>query len=178
MIIWAVGGLPGTGKSTLARQMEALGFGPRYASDEVRRQAGYWGKYSPEAKANVYSLLLEKVVNADRKGLEQVIVEGTFTRQVVRDKLHAIAQALGADVRWVWLEADAEILLSRVRVKRMDSQAGEAALKKILREASSPEAPWLRLDTGTGSSDEILARFLAHQCPEMSANVAKKQPRI
>jgi len=129
----AVGGLSGTGKTTLAAAL-APGTGPVYAS--LRRKA---------------RLTLEAG--------HSVIVDAVHSRPEERLGAERIATELGLAFRGLWLEAEPQRLVERVTARRNDaSDATPSVVRQQLGLDIGALSPaWTMLDAN-GSAAEILER--------------------
>jgi predicted kinase len=143
-LVVAIGGLPGTGKSTLARALApSLGPAPGaliLRSDEIRKRlAGVAPEtrlgreaYSAAASAQVNAALLAGIRQAAGHA---VIADATFTSPVLRG---AVA-ACGAPFVGIWLDAPLEILAKRVAGRTGD--ASDATVAVLERMASANPGP-------------------------------------
>ncbi|MDB5406576.1 MAG: Zeta toxin [Rhodospirillales bacterium] len=127
----AIGGLSGTGKSTIARALApALGAAPGARllhSDAIRKRL--FGlqpherlppnAYAPEVGARVYARQRDAAATVLRTG-HSVIVDAVFARPEERDAAAAAAQDCGAAFTGLWLTAPAEVLRRRVTRRRGD----------------------------------------------------------
>jgi predicted kinase len=121
----AVGGLSGSGKSSVAHAI-APGVGPVpgavvLRSDEIRKRlsgvhplarldkAGY----SEEMSRQVYAALMDRAVVVLRGG-QSVVLDAVFLEERDRHAAEEVAAAAGAPIVGVWLDAPAEVLVSRV----------------------------------------------------------------
>jgi predicted kinase len=151
--LFAIGGLSGTGKSTVARNI-AGALGRRIGAvhlrtDVVRKQiAGIAltqslpaSHYTPEASRRVYQAVIEQAQGILEAGLP-VIVDAVFGTQEERDQLARAAAGSGARLNCVWLSADAETLKSRVAARRGD--ASDATVEVVDRQVAgiTPPADW------------------------------------
>jgi aminoglycoside phosphotransferase family enzyme/predicted kinase len=133
----AIGGLPGTGKSTLARALApTLGAAPGALiarSDEIRKRLfgvapearlGPEG-YTPAAGARVDAALLDAV---RQSAGHAVILDATFLSPALRDAV----RACGRPFTGIWLEAPVDELARRIRARSGDaSDATEAVLHRL-----------------------------------------------
>ncbi|WP_254070177.1 AAA family ATPase [Acidisphaera sp. L21] len=133
----AIGGLPGTGKSTLARALApALDAAPGaliLRSDEIRKRL--FG-VAPERRLGREAYTVEANARVDAALLDQlrataghsVILDASFLSPTLR---HAVAAA-SQDFTGIWLEAPIEELERRVRARSGDaSDATDAVLHRL-----------------------------------------------
>lgn len=152
--VLALGGLPGAGKSTVARLLAPGLRAVVVRSDEIRkRQHGVAPltrlgaeAYTPAASARVFAELAARVRAARERG---VIADATFMnpahRALVRDAAGE-APFLG-----VWLMAPADVLRARVAARVDDaSDAGLAVLESALAADPGP-GEWLAVDCRDGA---------------------------
>lgn len=162
----AIGGLSGTGKSTVAAGLApGLGHPPGAVilrSDVIRKaQAGVApavrlaaDHYSPARTAAVYAEMLERAGRALAAGASCVVdaVSGSAAHRLA---LAALAVRHGAGFAGVWLEAPTAVRLARVSARHGDASDATADVAAAQRE---PEAlDWPRVDA-TGSAADVLAR--------------------
>jgi predicted kinase len=153
----AVGGLQGTGKSTLARGLApALGPAPGallLRSDELRkRRFGLAPEepLPPEAYTEAVSTAThEELFTIAEAALRQghaVALDAMFLDVQYRLKAAEIAACIGVPFQGFWLEAPIEILKSRILARRGD--ASDATLAVLERAAQADPGPidWRRLD--------------------------------
>ena len=121
----AVGGLSGSGKSTVAAAI-APGIGPVpgariLASDCIRKRHFAVPVetrlpaecYAPEVSHRVYDELIATAERVARLG-HGVVADGVFDRPTERARIASAAEAAGVPFTGLWLEAPAERLLERV----------------------------------------------------------------
>ena len=149
----AVGGLPGTGKSTLARALAPLlGAAPGalvLRSDEIRkRRAGVAPEqrlpaesYTAEASAAVFAELGAQARVALAAG-QAVVADAAFLRAEERAAIAAAA----ADFSGLWLTAPLEVLRPRVAARQGD--ASDATVPVLEAAAARDPGPldWTVLD--------------------------------
>jgi aminoglycoside phosphotransferase family enzyme/predicted kinase len=167
----AVGGLSGTGKSTLAAQV-ACGLAPgagaiTVSSDVIRKRLmGVAPEqhlpaeaYRGEVSARVYKRLFEDVAAALSAG-QAVIADATFVRPQDRDRLRQLAAAAGAPFDGLWLEASADVLRGRVAARRGDPSDADVRVLERQMQADLGSIDWIRLDTSGGDLAERAAAVL------------------
>jgi predicted kinase len=131
-----ISGLPGSGKTTLARAYAAR-YGAVHLNSDLQRQAlGLMGHYRPEDKEKVYQSLLEKARAALEEG-QTVVVDSTFYKESIREPFRQLA--MDCDVRWYWVElrASEPQIRERLQKPRPDSEADFKVYEKI-RDAYEP----------------------------------------
>ncbi|MBK9017312.1 MAG: AAA family ATPase [Saprospiraceae bacterium] len=159
-----IAGLPGTGKTTIAKAFAKKYGVVHFNSDHIRRELGLWGSYLPEDKARVYEELLERTQAALASG-KTVVVDSTFYRAELRRTFVELAENQGVEIKWVLATAPEKTLRKRVAAPRPDSEADEAVLEKIQAEFEPLEPPFLTLDTSSASPDalaEFIFEYLGH----------------
>lgn len=157
----AVGGLSGTGKSTLAARI-APGIGPCpgavHLRSDLERKAlfgrGETDRLGPEAyteaaTARVYCTLMEKAQDALRAG-HGVIVDAVFAKPEERQRIADIGVNAGVPLTGLWLTASPATLMERVSQRRNDaSDATVDVVKLQLAYEVGPLSPaWKTLDAG------------------------------
>jgi aminoglycoside phosphotransferase family enzyme/predicted kinase len=161
-VLIAIGGLSGTGKSTLARALApATGRAPgaiHLRTDEIRkRQAGVSpdahlapAAYSAERSAHVYATM-EDLAGAALHAGQAVIADAVFAREDERRAIEAVAAKAGARFVGLWLEAPTPTLETRLDRRTGDaSDADKAVLHRQL-SYDLGKITWTKLDAGQGS---------------------------
>ncbi len=170
----AVGGLPGAGKSTLARALAPfLGAAPGAVvlrSDEIRkRQHGVAPEtrlgsdaYSPEASRAVFAELAATAGAIAAAG-HSVVADATFMAAADRAAIAAAAAASGCPFLGVWLQVPPAVLRGRVAGRSLD--ASDATVEVVDRAvAADPGAgDWLAVDATDAAAafGEVIARIRA-----------------
>ena len=168
----AIGGLSGTGKSTLAQALApAIGGAPGASwlrTDVLRkRMAGVAPEtslgaehYTPQRSAVVYDRLLDDAATLLEAGCG-VIVDGVFARPEERAEMEALAQEHGAAFTGLWLQAPAHVLKQRVTQREDDASDADAAIvEQQLGYAIGPLAGWHTLDAA-GAPKDVFEQALA-----------------
>jgi predicted kinase len=166
----AIGGLSGTGKTTLARRIAPdLGAAPGAVilrSDEIRKRlAGLGpldriprGSYTSRRSAETYGEMFRlagRLLDAGRT----VVLDGVFLGQDLRSTAEGLALEAGVPFHGVWLEGRADELRARLKSRRGDaSDADAATLEQQLRRETG-RVDWAIADAG--DHDAAAARLLA-----------------
>lgn len=162
----AIGGLSGTGKSTIARALApAIGAAPGaivLRSDIVRKTmlgAAPLDRlgpeaYTPEVSDRVYATLRERAREVAGAG-HAVIVDAVFADPRERDAVARVAREAGVPFQGVWLEAPASVLEARVSGRRGDASDADVAVvrNQVARGAGTME--WDRVDA-SGPPDTVM----------------------
>jgi len=166
-VLVAIGGLQGTGKSTLARALApALGAAPGalvLRSDEIRKfMAGVPPEtrlpadaYAPARSAAVYAELYARAAEAMAAG-HAVIADMVFLDPAER---RAVQSASGA-ARFVglWLEAPLAVLEARLASRTGDASDADAAVLRATAARDPGPITWQRIDASNADAMVQAAR--------------------
>ncbi len=122
-------GLPGAGKTTLARTFESERGAIRFCPDEWMEAIGL-SLWDEDRRSHIETLQWKLVQSLLPQGLVAVIEWGTWTRSE-RDALRKGARALGAAVELHYLAASVDVLIDRVR--RRNAEVPPIERKDIVR---------------------------------------------
>lgn len=160
----AIGGLSGTGKSTLARGLLGCLPGAVLLRSDVERKLlfsvaettrlGADG-YTADATRRVYLTLAEKAAAALAAG-RTVIVDAVFARENEREAIEAVAASAHVPFVGLWLEATAAVQIARVEARTGD--ASDATADVVARQATYDlgHLAWHHIDASHGP-DQTLA---------------------
>jgi uncharacterized protein len=164
-----IGGLPGTGKSTLARGLSAATGWDLVRSDVVRKElaglrpsesateAFRAGMYSPEATASVYAELLSRAEVLLRLG-RSVILDASWTRRCWRDAAHEVTRRTAADVVGLECRASRELSVLRLTQRVQEGRDASDATPSIAQAMAHVAEPWLDalpVDTSVPPEDAL-----------------------
>ncbi len=166
----AVGGLSGSGKSRLARELAPyLGAAPgaRVARSDVlrKRLLGFGPRerlgpdgYTAEMTEKTYRAVFEEVTPVLASG-HSAIADAVFAKPAMRAAVERLAGNAGVPFCGLWLEAPQEVMIERVESRKNNASDADA---KVLRRqlAYDPGTmDWSRIDS-SGSRKETLANGL------------------
>ena len=180
----AIGGLSGTGKSTLGRAL-APDVGPVpgaiHLRSDLERKSLHGveeterlgpGAYTEEARGKVYASLRTKAREVLAAG-HAAVVDAVFDRPEERAEIEAVAAELGVAFRGLWLGAPPRRLLDRVEARKGD--ASDATPDVVRRQLAGDPGPltttWVSVDAGGNAAATLakaregLARILEVQSP-------------
>lgn len=153
----AVGGLSGTGKSTLALSLApSIGAVPGAVvlrSDEIRKQLtgtrmsdrlGPDG-YTTEVSARVYEAMAERANVVVRSG-HSAIVDAVYARCHERQVIERVARDANVPFAGFWLEAPEATLVARVEARRHDPSDADARVVQMQRGQDVGTIHWTRVD--------------------------------
>ncbi len=167
-MLLCVGGLSGTGKSTLAASLAPdLGAAPGaiHVRSDVERKvmAGVAedqplpaSSYTGAASFEVYATCLARAERALRAG-HSVVLDAVFAREGERREAAEMARRIRAHFAGVWLDAPREVLAARVASRRFDASDATASVVDQQLGYETGPIDWLCIDAA-GSQAQTLAR--------------------
>ena len=174
----AIGGLSGTGKSTVAYGL-APGFGgvpgARVLRSDVVRKRLFGAAltdrlpssaYGAEVGQRVFQRMREEAAAALAAG-RSVVTDAVYARPAERDAIEAVAAKAQVPFVGLWLNAPAEALVARIAARRGDASDATAAVLRQQLAYDLGRIDWHRIDAGDpadaviGAAQQISACALA-----------------
>ncbi|MFG1395411.1 bifunctional aminoglycoside phosphotransferase/ATP-binding protein [Roseixanthobacter pseudopolyaromaticivorans] len=164
----AVGGLSGTGKSTLAAALApSLGRAPGAVilrSDIERKSMAGIGEtealppeaYTPEATRAVYDRVRTRAALALTAG-HTAIADAVHAQPQERRAIEAVAHEAGVDFLGLWLDAPVATLIERVEKRHGDASDATADVVRRQADYDLGEISWHRIAAAHGVRDEARA---------------------
>ncbi|WP_341702959.1 AAA family ATPase [Ferrovibrio sp.] len=167
-VLIAIGGLSGTGKSTVARTVaptvHAVCGAVILRSDVIRKSLHGRNPqerlpaeaYSPAASQQTYAVLYEQAHRLLAGG-NAVVLDAVFGRADEAAAVQALAKETGAEFSGLWLEAPEDLLRARVMARRNDASDADAAVVRW--QSAHLQAPegWCHIDA-SGRPEDTVAR--------------------
>lgn len=160
-VLVAVGGLSGSGKSTIARALAPL-LGPAPGglisrSDVLRKQllgAGEFDRLPEEGYASavtvrVYKAITDRSRAAIRAG-HAAIADAVYAKEAERRVIESVAAHAGVPFRGFWLEAPRSELERRVAGRSRDASDATVEVLRSQLDYDLGEITWRRIDTSAG----------------------------
>lgn len=167
----AVGGLSGTGKSLLARQLACFVApepGALVVRSDVERKHLFGvveteslapETYSAETSAKVYEVVFEKALRIVAAG-HSAIVDAVFAKESERRAIAAKAAAMNVDFLGLFLAADLETRVKRVGSRVLDASDADAKVARRQEQFAIGRVDWAGIDA-SGTPAETLTRARA-----------------
>nr|WP_294522055.1 bifunctional aminoglycoside phosphotransferase/ATP-binding protein [uncultured Rhodopila sp.] len=161
--VLGIGGLQGTGKSTIARRIAPdLGSPPGalvLRSDELRKRLHGAAPetrlppdaYSEAANAAVNRALID-MARAAAAGGHTVIVDSTFLNPGMRRDLEAAASDASVPFIGVWLQAPPPVLEQRIRARQGDASDATVEVLRLSAAADPGAGDWVPVDASDGDA--------------------------
>ena len=168
----AVGGLSGTGKSTLARAIGGyLGRSPGariLRSDVLRKRiAGFTPEtqlpatsYSTASSAAAYAKL-DQMAAATLASGQAVIADAVFARRAERDAIATVAELASVRFDGLWLQAPEDLLIDRIASRDQDASDADARVVAVQARQEIGELGDWKVVVATCSPEKVVAAVLA-----------------
>ena len=164
----AIGGLSGSGKSRLARDLAPLvGTAPgarvirtdttrkRLSGVKMTTRLGATS-YSAEMNRRTYAAVEDEAAAALAAG-QAVIADAVFARPEERAAIAAVAAAAGVPFDAVWLEASPNLLEERVTRRRMNASDATPEVVRLQLSYDLGELHWRRIDSSDSEAATLIA---------------------
>lgn len=164
----AVGGLSGTGKTTLAAALAPqLGSAPGavhlrsdlerkslFGVEETDRLPAH--SYTPETSDRVYAILQRKARLALTSG-HSIVVDAVYAMPEERSAIEALAAELGIPFQGLWMTAASEKMTARVTARHDDASDAtpDVVLRQLTWDIGALSPAWMPLDAGGGTGDVL-----------------------
>jgi aminoglycoside phosphotransferase family enzyme/cytidylate kinase len=157
-VLIAVGGLSGTGKSTIAAGFaHRVGAAPGalHMRSDVERKRLFGvaeierldpGYYQPDVTDQVYTVLLDKARLTLAAG-HGAVIDAVFAEPKERAAVEALALELGIQFEGLWLEAPSETMMQRVGARRGDASDADCAVVARQLGYDTGQIHWHRVNT-------------------------------
>jgi aminoglycoside phosphotransferase family enzyme/predicted kinase len=166
-----LGGVSGTGKSTLGRALAPMiGAAPgavMLRSDVLRKSL--WNvsdkmalpdaAYTADVTREVYDVLRSRAEGILAQG-HSVIADAVYGTSEERKGIADMARRMGVSFQPIWLDAPLAILERRVAARRNDASDATVAILHRQRAAVTPPMDWINVDAG-GTPEDTVRRTCA-----------------
>ncbi len=178
-IVVAIGGLIGSGKSTMAELVASALSAPIVCADRTRKsmlgveathpveERAWSGAYDPKLTTEVYAEVIRRADAVLRSG-RPVVLDASFRSRAMRDAGHALAVKYGVQFRFIECRAPDEVCRKRLEKRATETHVSDGRLEVFDAFAAKWEPPreiadgeLIVLDT-TKPEAECLASVRAH----------------
>ncbi len=154
-MIVIVFGLPGSGKTYFASELASRIRGLHISSDSIREELNKH-TYDEKDKMEVYKYMLKLIEGSNHT--KNLILDGTFYKAEIRDWFKQKARSLNADLRFIEMKAEEELIKKRVSRIREKTQADFNVYLKIKSAFESMQEDHLILNSGQEDLSTMLER--------------------
>lgn len=133
MTLVVVCGVPGVGKTSVAKHAAERLDAPLYRTDVVRKDIVDEPQYTDEESARVYEELLARA-EASLQEEGAAVVDGTFHDSTQRRAARSVADRAGATTRFVKVECEEAVAKQRIREREDDASDADVEIHVQFRE--------------------------------------------
>ncbi|MER6096494.1 AAA family ATPase [Streptomyces sp. NPDC001728] len=183
-----VGGLPGSGKSTLSGALaDRLGV-TLLSSDRLRKElAGFpadrpasasygEGLYTPEWTATTYAALLERAATLLSRG-ESVVLDATWSNAAQREAAHRVAERTSADLVALHCRIPDEMTAARLEGRASGPSDADLDVANAMAAREPPWAEAVVIDT-SGPLEAAVSQALAALRPHDAGPLVFRRPYL
>jgi aminoglycoside phosphotransferase family enzyme/predicted kinase len=175
-IFIAVGGLSGTGKSRLARELAPKLLpmpGSVVLRSDVERKTLFGigetekltsAAYADAVTARVYALLAEHARRVVAAG-HSVVVDAVFAKPQERTMIAEASKSIGITFRGLFLTADIETRLARVGYRHDDASDADAVVVQAQEHYDLGDVAWTEIDASATPETTLARAFVALEPP-------------
>jgi uncharacterized protein len=164
-VLIAVGGVSGTGKTVLARDIATrVGCCPgavHLRTDTERKARSGTVTYDPAARSGIYDQMLSRASTLLAAG-RSVVLDGTFLDPAQRRAARDMAARLDIAFGGLWLTAPAPVLIERVTSRRDDASDADACVVTAQMSSSGRQINdrgWMTIDASKTKETTKAAAF-------------------
>lgn len=169
VLVLALMGLPGAGKSTLAAGLAAATRWSILDRDQIRFER-HPGDASDAAREEADRLLLRRAGSGVRAALNLIVDGKTWARQSDRVALEESVEDAGGEVQWCWLDLPLDLACERVRTAPAHPAPDRDAslVRRVAARFDPPPASCWRLDAQL-APDVLLHEVLLRLASRLNA---------
>lgn len=167
-LLIVVGGLMGTGKSTLATALADALSAPLFQTDQIRlelygkptrREAHNTGRYSPTSRLRVYKEMVARA-GCELDHAATVILDGTFGLPAARELAENVARRAGAEMLLIKCECPRAEVLARISQRLQRGEDASEARPDLYDEQAAEDSLGsanrvICVDTTLGLTDQL-----------------------
>ncbi|MEZ4317153.1 MAG: AAA family ATPase [Myxococcota bacterium] len=163
-LLVGIGGLPGVGKSVLARSLADRTGAVVLRTDAVRKQLDAAPSYDPAARDAVYEHVYAAAAERLGRG-ERVVIDASFGRDPWRRRMLQVAREHGVPAVFLFAHAERDVVAGRLAARTNDPSDADLAVHDAAAAAWEPESPAVRersahIDT-SGSPEQAVRQALS-----------------
>ncbi|MCB0145039.1 MAG: AAA family ATPase [Caldilineaceae bacterium] len=133
----AICGLPGSGKSSVARMVTQELGAVHLNSDRIRRELFATRAYTSEESRAVYQALCQRAADALAAGAD-VVLDATFAKAAYRQPIFNLARVTGAQLYFVWITCAPAVTEARLAARMGDVSEADVSVYHQLADQFEP----------------------------------------